>query len=58
MSTESHDDGEGELLRRLRGIVSPNVPIIAVLDLQALEADPGATKGVSFTAGLELVLGY
>jgi Tol biopolymer transport system component len=28
-----------------------------VLDLQALESDPGAAKGVSFTAGLELVLG-
>ena len=28
------------------------------LDLQALEADPGATEGVSFTAGLELVMGY
>jgi WD40 repeat protein len=29
----------------------------ATLDLQAIEADPGAAKGVSFTAGLELVLG-
>jgi hypothetical protein len=28
-----------------------------VLDLQAIEGDPGATKGVSFTPGLELVLG-
>jgi hypothetical protein len=27
------------------------------VDLQALEADPGAAKGVSFTAGLELTLG-
>jgi len=27
------------------------------LDLQAVEADPGAVKGVSFTAGLELVVG-
>jgi hypothetical protein len=27
------------------------------VDLQAIEADPGAAKGVSFTAGLELVLG-
>jgi hypothetical protein len=27
------------------------------LDLQGLEADPGAAKGVSFSAGLELVLG-
>jgi hypothetical protein len=28
------------------------------LDLQAIEADPGASKGVSFTHGLELVLGH
>jgi hypothetical protein len=27
------------------------------VDLQVLEVDPGATKGVSFTQGLELVLG-
>jgi Tol biopolymer transport system component len=27
------------------------------VDLQAIEADPGATKGVSFTPGLELLLG-
>jgi Tol biopolymer transport system component len=27
------------------------------LDLQAIEADPGAAEGVSFTPGLELVLG-
>jgi len=28
------------------------------VDAQALEADPGAAKGVSFTAGLELTLGF
>jgi hypothetical protein len=33
------------------------LPGIAV-DLQAIEADPGAAKGVSFTAGLELELGF
>ena len=27
------------------------------VDLQAIESDPGAAKGVSFTPGLELVLG-
>jgi len=27
------------------------------VDLQAIEGDPGAAKGVSFTPGLELVLG-
>jgi Tol biopolymer transport system component len=29
-----------------------------VVDLQAIEADPGAATGVSFTQGLELVLGH
>jgi hypothetical protein len=28
-----------------------------VILLQAIEADPGAAKGVSFTQGLKLVLG-
>ncbi len=28
------------------------------IDVQAIEADPGATKGVSFTQGLELILGH
>jgi hypothetical protein len=38
----------------------PDDPLLAgtKLDLQAIEADPGAAKGVSFTQGLELVLGY
>jgi Tol biopolymer transport system component len=37
----------------------PNDPALAgfTLDLQAIELDAGAVKGVSFTAGLELVLG-
>jgi Tol biopolymer transport system component len=29
----------------------------ATIELQAIEADPGAAKGVSFTQGLELILG-
>jgi microcystin degradation protein MlrC len=29
------DDGEGELLRRIRGVVGPNVPIAMTLDLHA-----------------------
>jgi hypothetical protein len=28
------------------------------IDLQALEVDAGAVKGVSFTAGLQLILGH
>lgn len=35
MATESSDDGEGELLARLRRAVGPNVPIVAILDLHA-----------------------
>lgn len=35
MVTESHDDGEGEILRRVRGITGPRVPIVASLDLHA-----------------------
>ena len=38
----------------------PNDPTLAgfAIDLQVVEADPGALKGVSFSAGLELLLGY
>ena len=35
MVTESHDDGEGELLRRVRAVVGPEVPILCSLDLHA-----------------------
>jgi len=35
MSTQSHDDGEGELLARIRSRVGHDVPIVAVLDLHA-----------------------
>lgn len=33
MATESHDDGEGELLTRLRAAIGPDVPIVVVFDL-------------------------
>jgi microcystin degradation protein MlrC len=35
MVTQSHDDGEGELLRRVRTAVGPRVPILISLDLHA-----------------------
>jgi microcystin degradation protein MlrC len=35
MVTESHDDGEGELLRRMRAAVGPDTPILVSLDLHA-----------------------
>lgn len=35
MSTESYDDGEGELLERIRAVTGKDIPIIVVLDLHA-----------------------
>jgi microcystin degradation protein MlrC len=35
MATQSSDDGEGELLGRIRSRVGPDVPVVAVLDLHA-----------------------
>jgi microcystin degradation protein MlrC len=35
MSTQSHDDGEGELLARIRTRVGGDIPVMAVLDLHA-----------------------
>ena len=35
MVAEHFDDGEGELLRRIRAIVGPDVPVVASLDLHA-----------------------
>jgi microcystin degradation protein MlrC len=35
MVTEHLEDGEGELLRRVRGIVGPQLPVVASLDLHA-----------------------
>jgi hypothetical protein len=42
--------------------LSYDIPIDAALcglevDVQAIESDAGAAKGVSFTAGLELIFG-
>ncbi|MDA0261444.1 MAG: M81 family metallopeptidase [Proteobacteria bacterium] len=35
MVTMDHDDGEGELLRRVRAALPPQIPIVASLDLHA-----------------------
>jgi microcystin degradation protein MlrC len=35
MVTESHEDGEGELLERLRGVLGVDTPIVVTLDLHA-----------------------
>lgn len=33
MVTDNHEDGEGELLSRLRALVGPDVPVVVTLDL-------------------------
>ena len=43
MVTQSHDDGEGELLRRIRAI-APNVPIAAAMDMHTNLYDAFAQK--------------
>jgi microcystin degradation protein MlrC len=35
MVTEHHEDGEGELLERIRAVVGPRLPIVVSLDLHA-----------------------
>ncbi len=45
MVSESFDDGEGEILRRVREAVGPRVPIVASLDLHA-----NVTKAMVATA--------
>jgi microcystin degradation protein MlrC len=35
MVTESYDDGEGEILKRVRSIIGPRVPLVASLDSHA-----------------------
>jgi microcystin degradation protein MlrC len=35
MVTQTFDDGEGEILRRVREVVGPRVPVVASLDLHA-----------------------
>ena len=35
MVSEAHDDGEGEILRRVRQAVGPRIPVVASLDLHA-----------------------
>lgn len=39
MVTESHDDGEGELLRRVRAEIGDTIPIVISLDLHANLSD-------------------
>ena len=36
MVTDSHDDGEGELLARIRDLTGPELPVVVSLDLRNL----------------------
>jgi microcystin degradation protein MlrC len=51
MVTQSHEDGEGELLRRIRAI-APNVPIAAAMDMHTNLYDAFAQQ-VSLIAGYQ-----
>src|SRR5207248_2386609 len=35
MATEHFDDGEGEILRRVREVIGPDLPLVVSLDLHA-----------------------
>lgn len=35
MVTQAHDDGEGEILARVRAVIGPDMPLVASLDLHA-----------------------
>lgn len=50
MSTVSYDDGEGELLSRLREKVGPTVPVVVVLDLHATVTEKMAINANSLIA--------
>lgn len=50
MVTETTDDAEGELLEELRGIVGPDVPIVATLDLHANVTDRMAANASALIA--------
>jgi len=47
MVTQSHDDGEGELLRRVRSALGPAMPILVSLDLHA-NVSPQMLAGADF----------
>lgn len=51
MVTRSHDDGEGELLRRIR-VVAPHIPVGVVLDMHANLSDAMA-DGATVIAGYQ-----
>ncbi|MCC6469368.1 MAG: M81 family metallopeptidase [Alphaproteobacteria bacterium] len=50
MVTEDQDDGEGDLLARIRARVGPDVPVIATLDLHANVTDAMASNANALIA--------
>jgi microcystin degradation protein MlrC len=50
MVVEGYEDGEGELLRRLRAAVGPDLPIIVTLDLHANVSDDMAKLATALIA--------
>lgn len=51
MVAETFDDGEGEILRRVRAIVGPKIPVVTVLDFHA-------TLTPAIAEYADLVVGY
>jgi microcystin degradation protein MlrC len=51
MVAEEYDDGEGELLRRVRQVVGPDVPVVTVLDFHA-------TLTAAIAQHSDIVIGY
>lgn len=51
MVTESHDDGEKAILDAVRGVVGPDVPIVAALDLHGNISE-------AFARGVDALVGF
>jgi microcystin degradation protein MlrC len=51
MVSEEHEDGDGEILRRVRAEVGPEVPVVATLDLHA-------NVSAAMVAAADLLIGY
>jgi microcystin degradation protein MlrC len=50
MVADDYDDAEGELLRRIRAVVGPNVPVVGTLDLHVNMSDTMVEKTNFLTA--------
>lgn len=50
MVTQAHEDGEGEILRRVRAVVGDDVPLVASLDLHANVTEAMVARASSLVA--------